>query len=48
MVNERISDPVVAARSSATYGSQCWNQGWYGLDAILDAADRAISAEVFV
>lgn len=28
-------------------GSQCWNQGCYGLDAIPDAADRAISAEIF-
>jgi hypothetical protein len=28
-------------------GSQCWNNGCYGLDAIPDAADRAISAEIF-
>jgi hypothetical protein len=28
-------------------GSQCWNPGCYGLDAIPDAADRAISAEIF-
>lgn len=28
-------------------GSQCWNQGCYGLDAIPEAADRAISAEIF-
>ncbi len=28
-------------------GSQCWNHGCYGLDAIPEAADRAISAEIF-
>ena len=28
-------------------GSQCWNQGCYGLDDIPGAADRDISAEIF-
>jgi hypothetical protein len=28
-------------------GSQCWNPGCYGLDAVPGAVDRAISAEIF-
>jgi hypothetical protein len=49
-LNEPRLAPFVATLSDGrvlVVGSQCWNPGCYGLDAIPDAADRAISAEIF-
>ena len=46
---QRLS-PFVVTRSDGrvlVVGSQCWNQGCYGLDALPSAADRDISAEIF-
>jgi Galactose oxidase, central domain len=49
-LNDPRLAPFVATLSDGrvlVVGSQCWNDGCYGLDAIADAADRAISAEIF-
>jgi hypothetical protein len=49
-LNDPRLAPFIATLSDGrvlVVGSQCWNQGCYGLDAIPDAADRAISAEIF-
>jgi hypothetical protein len=49
-LNDPRLAPFVATLSDGRVlvaGSQCWNDGCYGLDAIPDAADRAISAEIF-
>ncbi len=49
-LNDPRLAPFVATLSDGrvlVVGSRCWNQGCYGLDDIPDAADRAISAEIF-
>lgn len=49
-LNDPRLAPFVATLSDGrvlVVGSQCWNQGCYGLDAVPDAADRFISAEIF-
>lgn len=49
-LNDPRLAPFVATLSDGrvlVVGSQCWNDGCYGLDDIPDAADRAISAEIF-
>lgn len=49
-LHDRRLAPFVATLADGRVlvaGSQCWNVGCYGLDAIPEAADRAISTEIF-
>ena len=47
MTRGRSGSRTLADGRVLVVGSQCWNPGCYGLDAIPDAADRATSAEIF-